>query len=141
MGGGVITASSPLMCAPSWRLLARDRESSTLATGIACRPKGYLMTRPAVIALALSTVVVSAVPAGASSSDAWAELWKQASAACVTASGLKDAKAAKPIDFSDKVLVVIDGRWPQPHMKNAATQFACLYDKRAKTAEATEVMR
>ncbi len=78
------------------------------------------------------------IPAQAASPEAWAELFRKASAACVKASELKEAKAAKPVDFSDKVLVMVDGRWPQPHMKNQRARFACLYDKRAATAEAHE---
>ena len=57
------------------------------------------------------------------------------------ASELKKAKAGTPVDFADKVLVIVDGTWPQPHMKNAAARFACLYDKRARTAEAAELPR
>jgi hypothetical protein len=37
------------------------------------------------------------------------------------------------------VLVIVDGTWPQPHMKNAHARFACLYDKRMRTAEAAEL--
>lgn len=77
----------------------------------------------------------------AATPEAWADLMKRASAACITASGLKNAKAGKPADFSDKVVVPVDGRWPQPHMKNATARFACLYDKRARTAEAAEWAR
>ena len=43
------------------------------------------------------------------------------------------------VDFTDKVLVIVDGIWPQPHMKNAPARFACLYDKRARTAETAEL--
>lgn len=73
-----------------------------------------------------------------SSSDKWAELMQRASAACIKASELKKAKASMPVDFSDKVLVMVDGIWPQPHMKNAPARFACLYDKRTQKAEAAE---
>lgn len=99
------------------------------------------MIRASTIVVVVSALAGAAMPASAASPDAWAELWKAASTACINASGLKEAKAGKPIDFADKVLVTIDGRWPQPHMKNAAARFACLYDKKAKTAEANEVMR
>ena len=50
-------------------------------------------------------------------------------------------RTGKPVDFSDKVLVIVDGNWPQPHMKNAPAHFACLYDKRTRTAEAAELPR
>jgi len=97
------------------------------------------MIRAAAVATVLSACAVTVPSAQAASPDAWAALFKAASASCVAASGLKEAKAGKPTDFTDKVLVTIDGRWPQPHMKNAAARFACLYDKKAKTAEATEL--
>lgn len=88
-----------------------------------------------------SVVLAAALCAGsarAASPEAWAELFRKASAACVKASELKEARAGKPVDFSGKVLVMVDGRWPQPHMKNQPARFACLYDKRAGTAEAHE---
>jgi hypothetical protein len=50
-------------------------------------------------------------------------------------------RTGKPVDFSDKVLVIVDGIWPQPHMKNAPARFACLYDKRSRTAEVAELPR
>lgn len=86
-------------------------------------------------------IAVIAVPVQASSPDAWTELFKRASAACEKASKLKKAKAGTPVDFPDKVLVIVDGIWPQPHMKNAAARFACLYDKRTRTAVTAEVPR
>lgn len=82
-----------------------------------------------------------AATAQASSPDAWAELHKRASAACVKASDLKKARAGTLVDFQDKVLVMVDGIWPQPHMKNAPARFVCLYDKRTRTAEATDLPR
>ena len=86
-------------------------------------------------------IAVIAVPVQASSPDAWTELFKRASAACEKASELKKAKAGTPVDFPDKVLVIVDGIWPQPHMKNAAARFACLYDKRTRTAVPAELPR
>ena len=91
--------------------------------------------------LALGVLLAAAAPAGASSPDKWAELVQRASAACAKASELKKAKAGAPVDFSDKVLVMVDGLWPQPHMKNAPARFACLYDKRTQRAEAAEAAR
>ena len=94
------------------------------------------------IIVALSVgVAASMTTSFAASPDKWAELTQRASAACVKASALKGAKSGTPVDFSDKVLVMVDGVWPQPHMKNAPARFACLYDKRAQTAEANEAAR
>lgn len=76
----------------------------------------------------------------ASSDSAWEALFAEARKACEAASGLKKAEAiGAPTDFSGKVLVLVNGRWPQPHMKNAEATFGCLYDKKAKQAEAQEV--
>ncbi len=86
-------------------------------------------------------MAVTTTAAVASSSDKWAELMQRASAACLKASELKNAKTGRPINFSDKVLVIVDGTLPQPHMKNAPARFACLYDKRTQKAEAAEAVR
>jgi hypothetical protein len=96
---------------------------------------------PVAIILALGLIAAGAESARASSPDAWAELFKRASAACAKASELKKVRTGKPVDFSDKVLVIVDGIWPQPHMKNAPARFACLYDKRSRTAEVAELPR
>ena len=91
--------------------------------------------------IALGVTAVSMTAARASTSEKWAELMQRASGACVKASELKKAKAGTPVDFSDKMLVMVDGIWPQPHMKNAPARFACLYDKRTQRAEAVEAAR
>lgn len=93
------------------------------------------------LVLVLGLAGGSVTQAEASSPEAWAELFKRASTACVKASELRKARAGTPVDFSDKVLVVVDGHYPQPHMKNAAVRFACLYDKRARTTEVAELPR
>jgi hypothetical protein len=100
------------------------------------------MNDKTVIIVALSAVFAGSMPSAfAASPDKWAELIQRASAACMKASALKGAKSGTAVDFSDKVLVMVDGIWPQPHMKNAPARFACLYDKRAQTAEANEAAR
>lgn len=97
--------------------------------------------KPVATILALGAIAAVAGSAHASSPEAWTELFKRASAACAKASELKKVRTGKPVDFSDKVLVIVDGNWPQPHMKNTPARFACLYDKRARTAEAAELPR
>ncbi|MCA3667757.1 MAG: hypothetical protein INF10_01310, partial [Methylobacterium sp.] len=74
--------------------------------------------------------VASAIPAFASSPDAWEELWKKSEAACLQASSLKQAKSNVVLDFEAVVVRVVNGRFPQPHMNNAATTVYCLYDKK-----------
>jgi hypothetical protein len=97
--------------------------------------------KSAAIALAAGMLAFFTSSANASSPDAWTELFKRASAACIKASELKKPKAGPPVDFPDKVLVIVDGIWPQPHMKNAPARLACLYDKRARTATVAELPR
>ncbi|WP_035715413.1 hypothetical protein [Azorhizobium doebereinerae] len=100
-----------------------------------------LSRRPAALALVLACGLAAAGPASAASPDAWAELFAKAKAACLTASGLKEARAlGTPTDFSDRVLVLVSGRWPQPHMKNEKATFACLYGKASGAAEAQQLM-
>lgn len=99
------------------------------------------MTSTTMFILAAGFVAATSATAEASSPDKWTELMQRASAACAKASELKKPVTGKPVDFTDKVLVIVDGVWPQAHMKNAPARFACLYDKRAKTAEATEAPR
>lgn len=94
-----------------------------------------------VIVVAMAVVAGHLTSATAATPDKWAELMQRASTACVKASQLKGAKTGTTVDFSDKVLVIVDETWPQPHMKNAQARFACLYDKRAQTAEANEAPR
>ncbi len=84
---------------------------------------------------------LTAGTAGASSPDAWADLFAKAQAACFKASGLKSPRpSASRRTFSDRVLVLVSGRWPQPHMNNAKATFACLYAKGSGSAEAQELM-
>jgi hypothetical protein len=76
----------------------------------------------------------------ASSPAAWEALFRKAGEACVKASELKQAKVAgRPVDFQGSVLVIVDGRWPQPHMKDAPARFACLYGKKTGKAETREL--
>ena len=105
-------------------------------------PKGIVDGKRMTVLLGIAVMVsCSAASSNAATPEAWADLMKRASETCTTASGLKKAKASKLVDFSDKVLVAVDGNWPQPHLKNAAARFACLYDKRSQTAEAMEWAR
>ncbi|MFT3808373.1 MAG: hypothetical protein QM698_00485 [Micropepsaceae bacterium] len=97
------------------------------------------MTRIAILALAAAFVL----PAAASSDDAWAEHEKKVAEACFTASGFKDAKAhTKLMIFDDSVgmdALVVEGEYPQEHMKGEHGMALCLYNKSTETAVTTEM--
>jgi hypothetical protein len=77
--------------------------------------------------------------ANAASPDAWAELFAKANAECTKAAMLDGATVrGEPIDFEDVVLVIVEGRHPQPHMKNAPATKYCLHDKKSGKSQASE---
>ena len=89
------------------------------------------------LAVALAAAASSA---HASTSEAWAELFAKAGAACQKASNLTATKLrGQPVDFQAAVLIIVDGRYPQPHMKNAKGTSYCLYDKVSGKTEASEM--
>ncbi|WP_166359363.1 hypothetical protein [Pseudomonas akapageensis] len=95
-------------------------------------------------ALSLSAMLL-AITTGqalASSPQQWAEFDKQVVASCTKASQLKEAKAVGRIaQFDDRVgyvAVLLQGRYPQAHMKNQVGRELCLFDKKNKTAFVTE---
>ena len=83
-----------------------------------------------------------ATQAHASSPDAWAAYDKTVLASCTKASGLKDAKpVGNAAQFDDRVgytALLLQGRYPQKHMKGAQGTELCLYNKKSKTAYVTE---
>lgn len=99
------------------------------------------MIRP-VFALVFAAAVSGS--ASASSSDAWAEHEKAVAEACVAASGLKDAKPHTGlILFDDSVgydAMVIEGEYPQEHMKGEHGAMLCLYNKAEAKAVASELV-
>ncbi|WP_085584885.1 MULTISPECIES: hypothetical protein [unclassified Pseudomonas] len=93
-------------------------------------------------ALTLFCLAALAPLAQASSPDAWAAHDKAVLAACTQASGLK---APKPVGtaapFDDRVgytAVLLQGQYPQKHMKGQQGTELCLYDRKAKSAYVTE---
>ncbi|WP_207847879.1 MULTISPECIES: hypothetical protein [unclassified Pseudomonas] len=80
--------------------------------------------------------------AHASSPDAWAAYDKTVLASCTKASGLKGAKpVGTPAQFDDRVgytAVLLQGQYPQKHMKGQQGTELCLYNKKSKTAFVTE---
>jgi hypothetical protein len=78
----------------------------------------------------------------ASSPDAWAAYDKAVLASCTKASGLKDAKpVGTAAQFDDRVgytALLLQGQYPQKHMKGQQGTELCLYNKQSKTAYVTE---
>jgi hypothetical protein len=84
-------------------------------------------------------LVCMATNVHASSPEAWAELYAKSGEACLKAADLNGAKLrGQPVDFQGVVLLVVDGNYPQPHMKNARGTKYCLYDKKSGKTEVAE---
>jgi len=102
------------------------------------------MKLTSLFALSLSILSLSALTsqAHASSPDAWAAFDKAVLASCTKASGLKDAKpVGNAAQFDDRVgyvAVLLQGQYPQKHMKGQQGSELCLYNKQSKTAYVTE---
>lgn len=81
-------------------------------------------------------------PANAATSDAWAKLDKASEAACIKAANLTGASVGPAIRYSDRVgfdARVVDGTWPQPHLKGAKAKMLCLYNRKNKRVEVQEL--
>ncbi|MGE8152848.1 hypothetical protein ACQKP5_16565 [Pseudomonas vancouverensis] len=93
-------------------------------------------------ALTLFCLAALANQAHASSPDAWAAYDKTVLASCTKASGLKDSKPlGNAAQFDDRVgytAVLLQGQYPQKHMKGAQGIELCLYNKQQKAAYVTE---
>ena len=92
----------------------------------------------------ISTVVAFAMaaPAFSATPDAWAKVDAASQAACVKAANLSGATAGPPVRYSDKFLIdarVVEGTWPQPHMKGAKAKMLCLYNRKTKRVEVQEL--
>lgn len=78
----------------------------------------------------------------ASTPAAWSDHDKEVAATCAKASGLKDAQpVSTPMAYDDRVgftVLLIQGRYPQPHMKNRAGRELCLFDRQTKDAAVIE---
>lgn len=83
-----------------------------------------------------------ATQANASSPDAWTAFDKTVIASCTKASGLKNAKpVGTAAQFDDRVgytALLLQGQYPQKHMKGQQGTELCLYNKHSKTAYVTE---
>ncbi len=94
------------------------------------------------IILPILAAAVLAMPAMASSPDAWAASDAKGAAACLKASGLRAARVAGRTGFDDRSgqdALLVTGRWPQAHMAGRTGTMLCLYTRatgRALVAEA-----
>lgn len=91
--------------------------------------------------IVLSLASLSSIAQG-SSNDAWAEYDKRVADSCLKATTLKQARIASQLaQFDDRVgytAVLVQGRYPQTHMKNQPGAELCLYNKKNRTAFITE---
>lgn len=79
--------------------------------------------------------------AQASSTDAWQALDKAVIDSCIKASQLKNVKPSGKAGFDDSVgyeALMLEGRYPQPHMKNQPGTELCLYNRHSKKATVNE---
>lgn len=94
------------------------------------------------ITLSLLFLSALASQAHASSPDAWAAYDKTVLASCTKASGLKNATpVGNAAQFDDRVgytALLLQGQYPQKHMKGQQGTELCLYNKKSKTAFVTE---
>ena len=67
---------------------------------------------------------------------------KEVVSACVAASNLRRAKpGGSLVEFDDRVGVtalIVEGRYPQPHMKNERGRVLCLFDRKTRTATVSD---
>lgn len=80
----------------------------------------------------------------ASSEQAWSKHDQNAKMACVKASQFKNAKpVSNMMLFDDRVgysALLIQGQYPQAHMKNKTGQELCLWNKTTKKAYLSEAV-
>lgn len=89
----------------------------------------------------LITLLLSPL-AHASSEAAWQKNSSSRQQACLKASGLKSVKIiGKPIQYDDSVgydALLLEGRYPQKHMKNQIGRELCLYQRQSGKASVSE---
>ena len=89
----------------------------------------------------LLTLMLSPL-AQASSEAAWQQNDKNMQQSCLKVSGLKAVKVVgKPITYDDRVgfdALLLEGRYPQKHMKNQVGRELCLYQRQSGNAFVSE---
>ncbi len=87
-------------------------------------------------------LAIFAAQANASSPGAWASFDKAVLASCTKASQLKNTlPVGTAAQFDDRVgysALLLQGQYPQKHMKGQQGTELCLYNKKTKTAHVTE---
>lgn len=119
-----------------------------MATPSALQPLLFRAGPLALLALAgLLAAAEATTPAWASSPQAWAEHQRQVLKACTAASGLRQPRAAgERLDFnrpdgSRISVLLIEGRYPQPHMAGRRGLELCLFDPRSRKASVADADR
>src|SRR3546814_17462466 len=93
-------------------------------------------------ALMIAGLAIAALPAVAATPQAYEELDRTSSLACLRASGFRDAAyAPEPLRFSDRLGVdarLVTGTYAQSDMKGKQGMVLCLYDRKSKRAEVVD---
>jgi len=88
--------------------------------------------------VAFILLMCAAGSASASTPQAWSAFQREVADACLGASSLAHPRAAgAPVDFDDRVgftVLLIAGRYPQPHMHGRRGKELCLFDRRTRRA-------
>lgn len=83
-----------------------------------------------------------AAQAHASSDQAWKEHDARLLSACKAVSGLQDVHpAGQPVLFDDRLgltALMLEGRYPQPHMKDQRGRELCLFERKSRKAHIAE---
>jgi heat shock protein HslJ len=98
--------------------------------------------RKIMILVGFAASMLLVAPATAATPDAWAKVDAASASACLKAANLGGAMAGPPTRYSDRFLIdvrVVEGTWPQPHMKGAKAKMLCLYNRKSKRAEVQEL--
>ena len=98
------------------------------------------MTR--VVAGSLVCLLLGSAPAWASTAEAWQAHDAMVRAACLKASGLRQVRAVgQVLPFDDEVgysALLLQGRYPQPHMQGRQGRELCLYRRATGKASVSE---
>ncbi|MEG2695500.1 MAG: hypothetical protein RR856_11960 [Acinetobacter sp.] len=94
------------------------------------------------ISFILLSLMCTSYTVQASSAEAWKKHDQNLKAACIKASQLKNTKVVSDImSFDDRVgysAVVLEGRYPQAHMKNQLGRELCLWQRSKQKASIVE---